>query len=97
MEFSYLALHSFEIFLKHVIGHAVGDYHKELFDLLENDRICVMSPRGHAKTEIFSVCYSIWKALNAEELEIVIVSSTDLSPASAAGNPFMTSKIKIPF
>lgn len=76
-DFNFLALTDFEIFFKHVIGHQIGEYHKKLFKLLKSPRVCIMSPRGHAKTEICSVCYTIWKALSNPGYEIVIVSGAE--------------------
>jgi len=73
-DFNFAAITDFEVFFKHVIGQAVGDYHKELFTLLKSPRVCIMSPRGHAKTEICSVCYTLWKAMSNEGYEIVVVS-----------------------
>ena len=67
----------FEFFFKHVIGLAVGEYHKQLFEMLKNQRICLLSPRGHAKTEIFSVAYSVWKSTYNNYHNTVIVSNTE--------------------
>lgn len=75
--FRYKAAYDFETFFQHIIGHQVGDYHREIFNLLKNERCAMMSPRGHAKTEICSVCYTLWRGMNKGDLEIVIVSSAE--------------------
>lgn len=77
MAFYLTALADFEVFFEYIIGHTVGEYHKKIFKLLKNKRLCMMAPRGHAKTEICSVCYVIWKALNSENKEIIIISSAE--------------------
>ena len=76
-QFHIKALNDFETFFRCVVGHQVGPYHRELFELVKNERLCLMSPRGHAKTEIFSVCYVLWKAIKNNNKEIVIISATD--------------------
>ena len=77
MEFMLHALGDFEVFFKHIVGHSVGDYHHEIFGLLKNERACMMAARGHAKTEICSVCFSLWRGMNREGMEIVIISSAE--------------------
>jgi len=76
IEFSMRARGSFEFFFKHIMGYAIGPYHKEIFKLLKNERVCIMSPRGHAKTEICSVGFSMWRAYRRENQNIVIVSNS---------------------
>jgi len=77
-EFMVKILSDFEAFCHYVIGHKIGDYHREVFSYLKNPRVCLMSPRGHAKTELISVCYTLWRSLNKEELNIVIISNSEL-------------------
>ena len=77
LEFHMKALNDFETFFHCVIGHDVGPYHRILFNLLKEERLCIMSPRGHAKTEIFSVCYVLWKSIKSNDKEVVIISATD--------------------
>jgi len=77
LQFQIDALNNFETFFHCVIGHEVGPYHRILFNLLQHDRLCIMSPRGHAKTEIFSVCYVLWRAIKQPNKEMVIISATD--------------------
>jgi len=72
------AMADFEVFFKDVIGLAIGDYHRQIFNLLKNQRVCIMSPRGHAKTEICAVAYVIWKAMHNPDYNIAIISATEI-------------------
>ena len=70
-----------QFFLKHVIGAKLSDFHYEELSLLygedkPNRYVCVISPRGHLKTTLFSIYYVAWKLYRENKFLIAISSST---------------------
>lgn len=73
---------NFYKFVEHMLGnyltHKVPDFHKELYDLLPNEkRVAVAAPRGFAKSMICSVFYPLWCALFQKKSDICIISASE--------------------
>ena len=66
-----------------VVGHVrVPDFHKEWFRLLRrHKKLMIKAPRGHAKTEVFSVSYSSWWAANNPNDLVMIFSANEYPQA----------------
>jgi len=63
-------------FIENVIGYSLDTFHVEQLNLLWNNRfVCIISPRGHLKTTLFSVCYSIWLLYTKKDIRIALVSA----------------------
>lgn len=67
---------SFRFFVERVLGLDVKDFHVEWIDMIEkNDRVAVVAPTGHGKTEILGVAYPLWLATFRENQWILIVTN----------------------
>ena len=76
-EFHIKAIFDFSYFIERTFGRKLADFHKEQLELTNRGRdICVISPRGHLKTTIFSVYFSLWKLYTEPKTHIMLVSST---------------------
>ena len=66
-----------------VVGHDhVPDFHKEWFSLLRKyRRLMIKAPRGHAKTEVFSVSYASWWAATHPDDLVMIFSANEYPQA----------------
>lgn len=65
----------FIFFSTRVLGYDFSDYHKEVSRLLFKYRyLSIILPRGHSKTTMVSICYSIWRAWRGDG-RIGLVSS----------------------
>ncbi len=63
-------------FVKNVIGFDIDKFHEEQLNLLWKNRyVCIVSPRGHLKTTLFSVCYPIWLLYTKKDIRIALVSA----------------------
>ena len=70
----------FFFFTKHVLGlnspSPLGKFHEDTIKYLyDNKFILIQWPRGHLKTTIFSVAYTIWRLWRESNIKIAIVSS----------------------
>ena len=74
---------SFPLFAEVVIGLELADYHLEWFDLIRKyNRVNIIAPRGHGKTEFFGVAYPLWVSLFNKGKQCMIISkSLDQSTA----------------
>ena len=75
----YFDLHGFasNVFKEHM-PLAIPDFHKEIYELITSNkkRIAIAAPRGHAKSTIISLAYTLWSALNQRRKFIIIASDT---------------------
>lgn len=64
--------------IENVIGLNIEPFHREWFDLYtKNDKVILIAPTGHGKSELFGVAIPIWYAWFNRNKEILIVSNTD--------------------
>jgi predicted phage terminase large subunit-like protein len=56
----------------------IPPFHREIYDLITSDkqRVAIAAPRGHAKSTIISLAYTLWNALNLKKKFIIICSDT---------------------
>jgi len=72
-----LGLVSFERFIKEILGYELEWFHKEWFERqLNHKRSLILAPRGHGKSTICTISYTLYKLLNNPELRVLIVSNT---------------------
>jgi phage terminase large subunit-like protein len=71
---------SLKAFAFRIIGLSLAPFHREMCDLIENNRhVVIMAPRQHGKSEIGSIAQALWRAYYADKpIKIVIVSNIDL-------------------
>jgi len=70
-----------EFFFKSVLEMDVAEMHEEMIKVItKNHRVVIQAPRGHGKSELAAVAYSLWLLFRAEfdskKIDILIVSST---------------------
>ena len=63
-------------YLTHYLKHPIGDFHRELVNLIRFRRVAIAAPRGFAKTTYFSVFYPLFRALTTPGVSILITSAT---------------------
>jgi predicted phage terminase large subunit-like protein len=64
-------------FITKVLGYQLKDFHKKWWLFQEREyRSLVLAPRGHGKSTILTISYSIWHLLQNPETRILIVSNT---------------------
>jgi len=77
-------IHSFQartqldlpFFIERCLGYEIDEFHKEQLGHLWGNRfIRIISPRGHLKTTLFSVCYIIWLMYTQKNVRICLVSA----------------------
>jgi len=77
----YLALP--EKFVQQILGYQMEWFHKQWLEIqLNHPRSLILAPRGHGKSTICTISYSLFQLLNNPDLRILIVSNTQ-SQASA--------------
>jgi hypothetical protein len=60
-----------------VLGYEFHDFHRRWFDFqLENRQTLILAPRGHGKSTICTVAYSLYRLLRDPDARILIVSNT---------------------
>ncbi|MGL5253789.1 MAG: phage terminase large subunit [Brevinema sp.] len=66
-------------YLPHYFTEDSPRFHKEIIDLLEQEKPCtaIAAPRGFAKSTLVSLAYSLWKIISGDRKFLVIVSATD--------------------
>jgi len=68
------ALTDFPFFSTKIVGREWGKFHYEQAEfIVKNRSACLLSPRGHLKTSIFSIDYPLWFALR-DGMEICLIS-----------------------
>lgn len=70
----------FVYFTEECLGFRLSDFHKKVIPIItkpiKNRFICILWPRGHLKTTIFSKAYPIWKLYREENFEICRFASS---------------------
>ena len=70
----------FELYFEHYMTAPFGEFHKEIFHYLEDERenfITIMAFRGSGKSSIISTAFPIWSILGTMKNKfIVIVAQT---------------------
>ncbi len=62
---------------KHITSK-IPDFHKEVYDLLQNtQRLALAAPRGFSKSYICSFFYPLWAALFLKKKDICIISASE--------------------
>ena len=56
----------------------IPEFHKEIYDIITSGekRVAIAAPRGHAKSTIISLAYTLWNALHEKKKFIIICSDT---------------------
>jgi len=68
------ALVDFPFFSTKIVGREWGKFHYEQAEFIINNRFaCLLSPRGHLKTSIFSIDYPLWFSLR-DKMEVCLIS-----------------------
>ncbi len=69
---------SYYYFATNCCGHKPADFHLKCINLIEDSIASVVKlPRGHAKTTMISVIYTLWKTYENEGYESSIVSYSE--------------------
>ena len=56
----------------------IGAHHEEWADLInDHPQLCVLAPRGHGKSQFFTVAYVIWEAFRNPGQEALILSGSE--------------------
>lgn len=71
-----LYTNSFAKFCTDIIGLELAEYHKELISLITNRYVCIVIPRGHSKSSLFSIAYPLWRLIKEKNIEICLISSS---------------------
>ena len=67
----------FIFFCEQVLDLEMTDYHKEIASLPMSHRyLCILVPRGHSKTSLFSLAYPLWRLFREKDIEICLVSAS---------------------
>ncbi len=64
-------------FVTKVLGYRLEDFHRAWWRFQEdNPRTLILAPRGHGKSTILTIAYSLWNLVRDRNLRILIVSNT---------------------
>jgi len=66
----------FNIYFSHYIKYKSAPFHKDFFDLTENEKIknmVIVAFRGSAKTSIMNVSYPIWSIFGKQQKKFVVI------------------------
>jgi len=71
------ALNDPEYFLTRMLGYDMKPFHRRWFEFQKSHkRTLILAPRGHGKTTVCNIAYSLWRLLDDRERRVFIVSST---------------------
>lgn len=71
------ALNNIRYFVKEVLGYQLTGFHEKRFLLqLHHRETLILAPRGHGKSTICTITFSIWRIIHAPDIRILIVSNT---------------------
>ncbi len=66
-----------ESFICHTLGYECKGFHQRWWDFVESSRqSLVLAPRGHGKSTIMTIAFSIYRVLCAPDVRILICSDT---------------------
>ena len=74
----------FHIYFPHHIGYQSSAFHKELFELTEDERnknVIVEAFRGSGKTTIMGMSYAIWSILGCQKRKFILILAQTESQA----------------
>ncbi|HUW48453.1 MAG TPA: terminase family protein [Patescibacteria group bacterium] len=75
--FHFKCASDFPFFCEKVLSLEMTGYHQEICSLPGLHKyLCIIMPRGHGKTQIFSIAFPLWKLFTEKDKEICLVSST---------------------
>jgi hypothetical protein len=76
-EFVIRCCSDFLFFCEKVLNYELTNFHKEIALLpLQHRYLVIVIPRGHSKTALFSIGYSLWRLFKERNKEICIISSS---------------------
>lgn len=61
---------------KETPGKIISDFHYELCQTVQHDRVAIAAPRGHAKTTFMAFFYPLYLLLEVPDSRVVILSAT---------------------
>jgi len=80
------ALDNYEFFITRILRLDFKPFHKRWFDFqMANRETMILAPRGHGKSTICTVAYSLWKLLKEPKTRILLVSNTSEQAQALAG------------
>lgn len=68
----------FHIYLSHYVKFKTAEFHKEIFNITENENIkdaVIVSFRGSAKSTIMTLSYPLWAMLGTPQKKCIVVAS----------------------
>lgn len=65
-----------EIYLSHHLKYKTPEFHKEIYSLLNENRLAIAAPRSFAKSTIVQVIYGMWLLLCQKNRDIVTISAS---------------------
>lgn len=75
-----------DFFIKNVLGYELRPFHARWLGFQRtNVETLILAPRGHGKSTVCTVAYSLWKLLADVNARILIVSNTAEQAGSLAG------------
>jgi len=77
LNFQLRCRNDFVFFCEKVLDYEMTEYHREIASLPMSHRyLCILVPRGHSKTSLFSIAYPMWRLFREKDIEICLVSSS---------------------
>ena len=71
------ALNDPDVFIRRVLDYEFTTFHVDWFKFqMDHPETIILAPRGHGKSTICTVAYSLWKLLHDPDMRILIVSNT---------------------
>jgi len=73
-------------FIRNILGYQLRPFHARWLDFQNtNVETLILAPRGHGKSTVCTVAYSLWKLLADVNTRILVVSNTAEQAGSLAG------------
>lgn len=73
-------------FIQDILGLQCRDFHKAWLELRnENEKSLLLAPRGHGKSEVATIAWSVWRLAYDHDLRILIVSASAMNAERFAG------------
>jgi len=77
IEFEFRCRSDFVYFCENVLNMEMTSYHVELASLpVQHRQLCVIVPRGHGKTMLYSIAYPLWRLWREKNFELCLTSSS---------------------
>jgi len=72
------ARRDWKYFFRHVIGLEPARFHEDMFRYqLTEPQTMVLAPRGHGKSTVLTIGYSLWRMLRNRDARILVLSETE--------------------